>query len=174
MDWKAIVSTVAPWIASAATGPLGGLAVNAICEALGLDDKSETAIKQAISGATPEQMLALKNADQSFALQMQELGYKNIESLAALAVENTKDARDMQKVTRSKVPALLAGLITLGFFGILTGMMTGELKTQDNQALLILLGALSTSFGGVINFYFGSSQGSQQKSELLAKAQAVK
>jgi len=41
MDWKSIVSTVAPWIASAVTGPLGGLAVGAVADALGLSDKTE-------------------------------------------------------------------------------------------------------------------------------------
>lgn len=174
MDWKAIVSTVAPWIGTALTGPLGGMAVSAVADALGLSDKTESAIKTAISGATPEQMLALKNADQEFALKMQELGFKNVETLATLAVDNTKDARDMQKVTRSWVPATLSILITIGFFGILIGMMMGGLKTTDNQALLIMLGSLGTAWGAIVNFWFGSSADSRQKTELLAKSPAVK
>jgi hypothetical protein len=36
-----------------------------------------------------------------------------------------KDARDMQKTTRSWVPAALSIIITGGFLGLLTGMMTG-------------------------------------------------
>ena len=52
MDWKSIVSTVAPWIGTALGGPRGGMAVSAIADALGLSDKAEETIKQALSGAS--------------------------------------------------------------------------------------------------------------------------
>lgn len=173
MDWKALVQTVAPWIGTALGGPLGGVAVSAIGDALGLSDKTEATIKAALSGVTPEQMLALKTADQAFALHMQEIGFANVEKLAALAVENTKDARAMQMATRSQVPALLAVLITVGFFGILVGMLSGALKSSENQALLIMLGALGAAWGAVVNYYFGSSADSGRKTELLSMAPAV-
>lgn len=172
MDWKALVSTVAPWIGTALGGPLGGAAVGAVADALGLSDKTEASIKAALSGVTPEQMLAMKNADQAFALKMHELGYDNQEKLAALAVDNTKDARGMQVQTRSRIPAVLAILITLGFFGILIGMLRGDLNATDNQALLIMLGALGAAWGAVVNFFFGSTAESGRKTELLAAAPA--
>ena len=136
--------------------------------------KTADAVKQALSGATPEQMLALKTADQAFAMQMQALGFADTEKLAALAVENTKDARSMQVITRSNVPALLSVLITVGFFGILVGMLLGVLSATDNQALMIMLGALGAAWGAVINYFFGSSADSGRKTELLAQAPAVK
>lgn len=170
MDWKKIVSTVAPWIGTALGGPLGGLAVEAAASALGLSEKTTEAVKNAIAGATPEQMLALKQADQAFAVQMQKLGYENVEKLAALDVENTKDARAMQIATHSPVPAVLAVLITVGFFGILVGMLTGELKAAENQALLIMLGALGAAWGAVVNYYFGSSHGSRDNQAALRSA----
>ena len=58
MDWKSVISTVAPWIGTTLGGPLGGLAITAVAEALGLSDKTEDAIKAAITGATPEHLLA--------------------------------------------------------------------------------------------------------------------
>lgn len=167
MDWKKIIGTVAPWIGTALGGPLGGMAVEAAANALGLSDKTVEAVKGALAGATPEQMLALKQADQSFALQMQKLGYENLEKLAALDVENTKDARAMQIATHSPVPAVLAVLITLGFFGVLIGMMANTLTTSDNQALLIMLGALGAAWGAVVNYYFGSSHGSRDNQAAL-------
>jgi hypothetical protein len=172
MDWKALVSTVAPWIGTALGGPLGGAAVGAVADALGLSDKTEASIKSALSGVTPEQMLALKTADQAFAMKMQELGYENQEKLAALAVDNTKDARGMQVQTRSRIPAVLAIMITIGFFGILIGMLRGDLTATDNQALLIMLGALGAAWGAVVNFFFGSTAESGRKTELLAQAPA--
>ena len=174
MDFNTIIKTVAPWIGTALGGPLGGMAVEAAANAMGISSKTADAVKQALSGATPEQMLALKTADQAFAMQMQALGFADTEKLAALAVENTKDARAMQVITRSNVPALLAVLITVGFFGILVGMLLGVLSASDNQALMIMLGALGAAWGAVVNYFFGSSADSGRKTELLAQAPAVK
>jgi hypothetical protein len=174
MDWKNLVSTVAPWIGTALGGPLGGAAIGAVADALELSDKTEASIKAALSGATPEQLMAVKTADQAFAMKMQELGYGDIEKLAQLAVENTKDARAMQSSTRSRIPAVLAILITVGFFGILIGMLRGWLTLTDNQALLIMLGSLGASWGAVVNFFFGSTAESGRKTELLAKADPIK
>lgn len=173
MDFTAIIKTVAPWIGTAIAGPLGGMAVEAAANALGVSAKTTDALKQALSGATPEQMLALKQADQAFAVQMQQLGFANVEKLAALAVDDRKDARAMQVQTRSRVPAVLAVIVTLGFFGILIGMLGGWLKSTDNQALLIMLGALGAAWGAIVNYYFGSSADSGRKTELLAQAPAT-
>ena len=60
MDWMNIVKTVAPWIGTALGGPLGGMAVEAAANALGISDKTTDAVKQALAGVTPDQMLALK------------------------------------------------------------------------------------------------------------------
>ena len=173
MDFTTIIKTVAPWIGTALGGPLGGMAVEAAANALGLGDKTTDAIKQALGGATPEQMLALKTADQGFALQMQALGFKQLADMEALAAGDRKDARDMQKTTRSWVPAALSVLITLGFLALLTGMMSGLLHAEDNQAMLIMLGALGVAFGQVMNFWLGSTAESGRKTEIIAQAPAV-
>lgn len=172
MDFGSLIKTVAPWIGTALGGPAGplvGMAVSAAASALGASDKTVDGIKAAIAGATPEQMLALKQADQGFALQMQELGFKDVESLEAIAAGDRKDARAMQVANRSNVPAMLSGLITLGFFGILVGMMLGYLKTSESQALLLLLGSLSTAWGCVVSFWFGTTHSSSQKTEIIAQ-----
>lgn len=174
MDFTTIIKTVAPWIGTALGGPLGGMAVEAASNALGLSDKTTDSIKQALSGATPEQMLALKKADQDFQVQMQSLGFKQVTDLETIAAGDRKDARDLQKTTRSPVPAILSILVTLGFFGLLTGMMTGVLKMSDSQALLILLGALGTGWGQVMAYWFGTTHASSEKTQLLARAQPVK
>lgn len=175
MDWKAVVSTVAPWIGTALGGPLGGAAVGAVADALGLSDKTEASIKAALSGVTAEQMLAIKNADQAFSVKMQELGYANIEALASIAAKDRQDARAMMVATRSFMPALLSVIIVIWFLGILTGMMTGTLKVQpENQYLVLLLGTLATAFGGVMAFWMGTTSDSGRKTELLAQTDAIK
>jgi hypothetical protein len=169
MDFVGILKTVAPWIATAVGGPLGGMAVEAAGNALGLNTKTTDALKQALSGVTPEQMLALKKADIEFQEHMQELGFKDLETLAALEVEDRKDARDMQKTTRSTVPAILSIGVTSGYFFILAGMMLGWLKVSDSQALLLMLGSLGTGWGMVMAFWFGTTHDSGRKTEMLAQ-----
>lgn len=174
MDWKAVIGTVAPWIGTALGGPLGGLAVDAAANALGLSEKTTDAVRQAVSGATPDQMLAIKKADQDFALQMQALGFKQVADLEALAAGDRKDARAMQMATRSWVPAALSLIVTIGYFGVLIGMMLGVLHVSDSQALLIMLGSLSTAWGVVTAYWFGTTSDSARKTELLANSSPVK
>ena len=174
MDWKSIVGTVAPWIGTALGGPFGAMAVEAAASALGLSEKTTDAVKQAISGATPEQMLALKTADQDFALKMQALGFKQVTDLEALATGDRKDARAMQTANRSPVPAILSLVVTAGYFGVLIGMMTKWLSVSDSQALLIMLGSLGTAWGMVMAFWFGTTSNSGRKDEMLAQAQPPK
>ena len=173
MDWKSIVSTVAPWIGTALGGPLGGMAVEAAANALGIGEKTTDALKNALSGVTPEQMLALKEADQAFALQMQALGFKQVADMEALAANDRADARKMQISQVSNVPAMLSVGVTLGYFGILIGMMLGKFNVNDSQALLLMLGSLSTAWGAVMAFWFGTTRDSGRKTELLAQAGPV-
>ena len=174
MDFTSILKAVSPYLGAAIAGPFSGLAVEAISSVFGLTDKTTDAVKTALSGATPEQMLALKQADQAFQVQMQALGYGNVEKLAALAVENTKDARAMQVAAHSRIPGVLAIIVTTGFFSILLGMLSGYLKASENQALLILLGSLGAAWGIIINFYYGYSASAGRATELLAQAPAIK
>lgn len=68
------------------------------------------------------------------------------------------------------IKAVLAVLVTLGFFGVMGAMVLGYVRAGDNNSMLVLLGALGSSWGAIINYYFGSSDGSARKSELLAQA----
>jgi len=157
MDWLA---QIAPGIATALGGPLAGLAVTAISKALGVDEKD---VQSTIDSGklTADQLTSLKQAEIQLQAQAQELGL-NFEKLA---VDDRKSARDMQSTTKSIVPPLLALLVTIGFFGILTALMLGYAQKSDE--LMIMLGSLGTAWTGIIGFYFGSSAGSQRKDELL-------
>lgn len=161
MDW---LKQIAPTIATAFGGPLAGMAVTAISKAIGVEpDKVQDMISS--NKLSAEQIAQLKVAEIELQKQAQELGL-NFEKLA---VDDRKSARDMQAATRSIVPPLLAGIVTIGFFGILIGMMYGKVSVADNTALMMMLGSLGTAWTGIIAYYFGSSAGSQAKTELMAK-----
>lgn len=173
MNWKNVIGAVSPWVGAALGGPLGSAAVTAVADALGLSDKTEGAIKQALLGVTPEQMLALKNADQAFALKMQEIGFANLKDMESLADGDRDSARKREMAVKDNTPKVLAYGITLGFFGVLAFMMLSTVPAGSRDVLNIMLGSLGTSFAGVIGYYFGSSSGSVAKTELLAKAPAI-
>jgi hypothetical protein len=164
MDW---LKTIAPTIATALGGPLAGLAIEAVSKAIGIDPQD---VKATISEGklTADQIMQLKQAEIEMAARAQEMGL----DFAKLNVEDRKSAREMQAETRSYIPAVLAVTVTIGFFGILIGMMTETFKTSD--ALMLMLGSLGTAWTGIIAFYFGSSAGSQAKDDLLHQSTPTK
>ncbi len=165
MDW---LKQIAPTIATAMGGPLAGMAVSAISKAIGVDpDKVGDLISN--NKLTAEQIAQVKIAEIELQKQAQELGL-NFEKLE---VEDRKSARSMQAATRSIVPPLLAAIITIGFFSILIMMMLGKVD-GNNPTILMMLGSLSTAWTGIVAYYFGSSAGSQAKTDLLSKAGPVK
>lgn len=171
MEWKNVLSSVSPYLGAAVGGPLGGVAVAAIASALGLSDKTEETIKDALRGATPEQVHSLKMAEQEFALKVQELGFANEQALAALSVQDRDSARKRETEVRDTTPRNLAYSITAGFFGVLLFIMFAEVHAAMKEVLYMMLGALGASWQACISYYFGSTTGSKLKSELLVKKQ---
>jgi hypothetical protein len=76
----------------------------------------------------------------------------------------------MQISTKSMTAPFLALFVTLGFFGVLAVMMFYPLPAAAHDALMLMLGSLGTAWTGVIAYYFGSSAGSDRKTELLAQS----
>jgi hypothetical protein len=65
---------------------------------------------------------------------------------------------------------ILAGIITIGFFTVLILLIFIKIPEGNESMLNIGLGSLITSFsGGVVGYFFGSSQGSANKTEIMAK-----
>ena len=164
MDW---LMKLVPTIATCLGGPLAGLAVTAVSKALGIDeDKVQDVIDSGKLNA--DQIASLKQAEIELQRQAQELGL-NFEQLA---VQDRASARDLQKETKSLIPPVLSILVTIGFFGILAGLMSGKIMTSD--ALMLMLGSLGTAWTGIIAFYFGSSASSQAKDNMIHNSTPIK
>ena len=160
MDW---LKTIAPTIATALGGPFGGLAYEAVSKVLGISQ--DDAKKMLDNGKlTADQIASVQQAEIALKAKAQELGL----DFEQLAVQDRKSARDMQTNTHSFIPPALAIMVTLGFFGILVGLMMETFKTSD--ALLLMLGSLGTAWTAIMSFYFGSSAGSQAKDAMLHKS----
>lgn len=159
-----LVKTVAPSLATAVGGPLAGMATRAISDALlGKPDGTEDELIDAASKASPDQLLALKKAEQDFAVRMRELEI----DLQRIDAADRNSAREREVKTGDWTPKALAGAVTLGFFGVLGYMIAYGLPSQGGEALLVMLGTLGTAWGGIVSYYFGSSAGSKEKSEAM-------
>jgi hypothetical protein len=159
-----LLGQIAPTIATALGGPLAGMAVKTLSNVLlGHENGSEDEVNAALQAATPDQLAALKKIDADFKAHMKELDI----DLERIAAGDRDSARQMQAATKDWVPKVLAVVITTGFFGILVWMLVNGMPKTGTEALLMMLGALGTAWTGVVNFYYGSSAGSKQKTDAL-------
>jgi len=164
MDW---LTKLAPVAASMLGGPLAGLAVDAIGSALGLKDVTKEKITEVLQSGTmtAEQIAALKTAEVNLKIKLKELDIKAEEIAAA----DRDSARKMQIQNRSWIPAVLTVLTVGGFFWLLIGSATGDFTLQGSDIMMLLLGVLARETAGVYAYWFGSSSGSAQKTEMLKK-----
>ncbi len=162
-DWKIMLKTIAPVLGSALGGPMAGMAVKAIAGGLlGDENATEKDIALAMANATPDDLLKLKEADQSFALEMERLGV----DLEKIAADDRASARDLQKTTKSYVVPILAGITVAGFFAVVGWVLSGKVSLESTL-LGFVLGQVSAKAEQVYNFYFGSSAGSKEKTRQL-------
>lgn len=161
---KSILGTIAPTVATAIGGPFAPLAMQAVASALGLpDNASETQLAKAITAATPEQLLAIKQAETALETRLAELGI----DLERIHAADRDSARAREIAVRDHTPAALAFVVTLGFFGVLAWLLIHGVPTGDSQFLMILIGSLGTTWSGIVAYYFGSSAGSKAKTDAL-------
>jgi hypothetical protein len=140
------------------------MATRAISEALlGKPDGTEDELVEAAKNATPEQLLALKQAEQNFVIRMRELDV----DLERIANQDRGSAREREIKTGDYTPKLLAAAVTFGFFGVLFWMIANGLPENGGEAMLVMLGTLGTAWGAIVSYYFGSSAGSREKTQAM-------
>lgn len=166
-----------PWIGAAATGNvpmLVGMAAKAIGDATGgTVDASPEGIAQAVAGATPEQIAAIKKADQDFAVQMQALGYKNVEELSRIAANDRADARNREIKTGDVwTPRILAMLVIIGYSLVQWFILTHIVEPEMREIVMRSLGTMDMALGLVLGYYFGSSAASRDNQAALRTAAA--
>lgn len=164
LDWKSIVGSVAPTIATALGGPLAGVAVKTLAgQLLQKPDATEDEVAAAVVSADPQSLVKLKEIELDFKKTLSEAGVK----LEEIDAADRASARSREAQVRDRTPAVLSYAITIGFFSTLGFMLVNGKPATGGDALLVMLGSLGTAWAGVIAYYFGSSAGSKQKTEAL-------
>ena len=178
MSFIDVVKKAFPFISAAASlgGPIGIMAAAVVGKAIGADkapDPTPDGVANAIAAAIgdPAQRAALVKAEQDFQLQMAELGYKNAADLEATAEEDRASARNREIQVKDWMPKLLGSGVVAGFLASVFLILSGRAKV-DSVLAGTLIGYLSAKSELVLSYYFGSSAGSDRKTEIIANGNA--
>jgi hypothetical protein len=152
-----ILKTMAPGLATLVAGPMGGMAVKAIASKFGVEDTLE-AVTNAIQ------------SDPEAAMKLREIDLKEIEAHAKdrdsarnreTAIATSDKAPMLNKLV---TPVLALGVVGLSFV-LFTILIFVDVQPEAKDILIYILGVLSAAVTQILSYYFGSSQGSKDKSD---------
>jgi hypothetical protein len=177
MDLKTLgakIATAAPLLGGIIAGPAGagvGQVINLVAGALGLETE-----------ATPEAIAQKLATDPEALLKLRQLETTHAEQLARIALEQARleladraDARAREiEITRTTGRRdyqlyVLAWLVVLGFGGLCAILMRWPVPEGSSQVVYMLFGSLASGFTLVLQYFFGSSRSSQDKTQLLSQ-----
>lgn len=164
-----LLAKLAPLLGAAIAGPFGAIAASFIADKLGVPEKTVKAVSEALSAdkLTPDQVAQVKLAEIEFKKWMDDNQLKREQ----LVFDDRKSAREMQVSTKSITPSVLTWIVVvlcLSFEGL---MLFGQMPKPASEIVLgRVLGTLDGALMMVLAFWFGSSNGSQNKDALLANS----
>jgi len=175
------LQNLAPTLATMLGGPLAGTAVSALEGVLGLapgagtDEVSATVA----AGLTPQTIAALRTADQKHAELLGQQGIDLAKVNADYAAASAGiEAADRDSARRREISVgglttpVMAWIVIAASIGLGIAVITGHVTKDPALATLVgtVLGSFLSEAKQVIAYYFGSSAGSDRKTELLSQA----
>ena len=152
---KEILSTVAPTVATALGGPLGGVAVKSLIDVLGLaPDTDEKTVLEKVTNADPDMLFKFKQLEQDFSLKMKQLQV----DVQSLENANLDSARNREIQTKDNTNKILAYLIVGLYIAIQLWLVSGYVLPQEMREIVMrALGTLDAIIAMVFGYYYGSS-----------------
>lgn len=162
MDWKELgksVAKYAPLLGGVVGGPAGAGIGGIIASALGVEN-DPLSISEAIK------------ADPNIAVKLREIELNHKADLERIALETTKaeladkqNARDNHK--HSGMPAILSVALSLVIVVIIYLLFYSEPPTGSKDVLFMVLGVVIKEWGGSMQYWFGTTRSSAEKSRLI-------
>lgn len=164
-DWKGILASVAPALATALGGPLAGIATKALADKLlNRPDATQGEVEAAVSGMRPEDLVRLKEIDAEFKTQMIDAGIK----LEEIASADRDSARNREiKTGDSWTPRGLAVIVVVGWMSVQWFLLNHVIDGTMRELIARVLGTLDGALMLVLSYFFGSSSSSQQKDNII-------
>ena len=170
MDWLATIKSIAPTVASALFGPFGGVAVAAVGEVLGLTDATKDKINDVIARGqmTPEQAGKLRELELKYQADEKERGFK----YAELSFKDRDSARQANVAGGTqKMLFSLSVLLLIATLGCEMAVLFADVPPKADPLVVgRVLGLMDAVAMLVLSYWYGTTNGSAVKSELLAQS----
>ncbi|WP_163328721.1 hypothetical protein GFV12_03200 [Desulfurobacterium thermolithotrophum] len=147
-----------------------------------IEKKGKEVVKEKFGVDVPD---SPEELDPQTLVKLKEIEVKHREELQHLLLEekrtylqDTQDARaTYREVSKSSdapyinkiFPSILAGITVLLTFALFTLFAFNKVDGAQKDIVIYILGVLSTITTQIFAFYFGSSAGSKEKTEILKK-----
>jgi hypothetical protein len=152
MKFGGLLKSLAPTIASAAGGPMAGMAVKMAAQKLGVPEATANEIEDLIE-REPEKAVLLKEADNDFRDRIREMEI-DLESFKT-EVEDRQHARETFK--NDWTPKVF-GILALLLYGAYVMAVTIMPHDQNDETIIsLVLGQLSGILGTMAAFWFSGS-----------------
>ena len=169
MDWLAILKSVAPTVASAMFGPLGAVAVASVGELLGLSGATKDKISEIIQTGqmTPEQIGKLRELELEYQNNEKERGFR----YAELSFKDRDSARqaNVSGGTQKMLFWLSLVLLVLTIGTEIAVLFYGYPDKTPEIIVGRVLGLMDAVAMLVLSYWYGTTNGSAVKNELLSQ-----
>jgi hypothetical protein len=184
-DIKTALAGIAPTIATMLGGPLAGTAVAALESALGLSPGAgaDEVTKAVSAGMTPDAIAAVRKADQEHAekLKQQDIDVLKLnqdysKAMVEAANANQDSARKANVAGGVQMPLFWLSLFLLAIGLGAEGFVLFHGVPDNVHDIVIgrILGLLDAVVMMVLGYWYGTTNGSAQKTDLLAASSPPK
>jgi hypothetical protein len=153
MKLGGLLKSLAPTIASAAGGPMAGMAVKMAASKLGLPDTATANEIEDLIERQPDKAVLVKQADQDFKTKIREMEI-DLESFKT-EVEDRQHARETFKNDWTPKVFCILALILYGAYVMTVTLMPHD--ANDETIISLVLGQLSGILGTCAAFFYSGS-----------------
>lgn len=166
-----IVAPFAPLIGSVLPIPGGAAIGQLIAHEFGGSVDNPNALAELIS-ADPNAEVKLTEIQSNCKVQLQQIMMQNAQNeLVNEAAEIESDRLDRADArknnAKSYMPEIVTFIIITGFMAAACMLLKGNVTDTNQQVLFMMLGTISTAFGGAVSYWLGSSSGSRMKDQAI-------
>lgn len=156
-----MLSSVIPGLAKL----LGGDTAGAVAEKVVGIAKNLTGLED------PEEAVKAVQLDPALQIRLREIALEEINAFLADRQDARKREIEIVKSTGKRDYFLygLAALVVLGYFALCGILMRYPLPAGSNEVVFMLFGGLAAGFGSVLQYFFGSSKSSADKTQMLTQ-----
>jgi hypothetical protein len=170
MDLSILAKTVAnlaPLLGSVLPIPGGAVIGELIAHEFGGSTTDPNQLASIIA-TDPNAQVKLAEIQANTKIQLQQLLVQNAQNeLVAQTAQIQNDQLDRADARKngqnSIMPSIVTFIIIIGFFGCFGVLLMYGTNNPDSQVLYMMVGTLSTAFGGAVTFWLGSSASSRSK-----------